>query len=602
TLPKPVSKSPPFWENIILLLKEQFTMKRTVFALGAALALFVFAFLAFSALRGIGQEEPGVIAENPTVEVPSETAEPTTVVIEPTEPVEVAELPALPSLSNATGLGGGFGGGGGGGVGATGETVVSDSAPASAPAPELGMRIFNPLSGTEFILNTTLPIEPTSAVVYQQPSSAVFTVDDVSRLAALFNMNGPVYTQSYNIEEDFDWIPPAVYQVFDGSRNLSVGNNYLFYYDESGNVYLGSGPKPMPFEQAAPIAEAFLQQSGLVDFQYRMVSQNGYDIEVHRLVDGREAIYPEIQLSVNDSGEVWSFSYNPLSGLSELADYPLRSAEDSWQYMLDNGVDFQSVFFNIYSNDVIAPVEPGVQVNPTYWQRTFEAGAEVTLYSYPTVYESVSGDVPPRILLDTFLVSGPTDELQAIADYAGKQIHVQGVAGEKNGNIQALELVSWEPVQKDFTFREGTMQITDGQAMLVTDDAEGFIIPDVPADLDTSKRMYVSGWIEENGRGETPTFNWQSMGIIDPPPDAGVVGEPEPLPIDVPINPFMISQVTISEVNLQYAVLSVWDETTQSASFFLQPVWQFKGTTDTNSTIEIYVQAIDSQYITQPAG
>ncbi|MFZ0547123.1 MAG: hypothetical protein WAM60_16880, partial [Candidatus Promineifilaceae bacterium] len=41
TLPKPVSKSPPFWENIILLLKEQFTMKRTVFALGAALALFV---------------------------------------------------------------------------------------------------------------------------------------------------------------------------------------------------------------------------------------------------------------------------------------------------------------------------------------------------------------------------------------------------------------------------------------------------------------------------------------------------------------------------------------------------------------------------------
>lgn len=580
--PEQAVKNPPFWENLILSIKETFTMKRTVFALGAVVALFVFAFMAWSFFQGIGPEEPGVIVENVTDTPPVETA----------EPVEVADLPTLPSLSNANGLGGGFGGGGGG------DGIDTESA---GIEPGLDMRIFNPLSGTQFILNATLPIEPISAVVYQQPESQLFSVEDVSRLAGVLGLNGPVYLEKYFIEEGSEWTPIPVYQVFDGAKNLAVGSNYLYYYDDAGSVFIGSGAEPMPYEQAAPIAEAFLQQTGLVDFEYRMLSSNGYDIEIRQIVDGREAIYPVMHMSVNDRGEVWSFSYNPLGQLAALGDYPLRSAETAWQHLLENGVDFQTVFFNTYPTEVPLP-EPGlIEEEYRYWQRTFEVGAEVTLYSYPMVFEAVNGDADPRIVLDTFLLNGPAGELEAIAEQVGKQILVRGIAGEMVGNRQSLQLVSWEPVQKDYTFREGNIQITDGQGVLATDDGESFIIPDLPENLFDGERIYVSGWIDEGERGQDSIFNWQGMGIVMPPTDA-IEGEPEPLPIDSElVNPFGIAEVTVDQVNLQYAVLSVWDETSQTATYYLQPVWQFKGLTDSGDIIEIYVQAVDAEYVTPPA-
>lgn len=589
--PEQSTASRPFWENIITTIKDGLTMKRTIYALGATVALVVIAFVAWTAFQGVQPDEPGAIVETGTETAPVETAETaeTAETVETAEPVEVADLPTLPSLNNASGLGGGFGGGGGEGIATEGATAE----------PGMGMTIFSPLSGTQFILNSTLPIEPTSAVVYQQPEGQLFTLEDVSRLADLFGLNGPVYLEQYYIEEGSDWTPSPVYQVFDGSKSLAVGSNYLHYYDDAATVFVGSGAEPMPFEQARPIAEAFLQQTGLADFDYRMLSQNGYDIEVRRIVDGREAIYPVISMSVNDRGEVWSFSYNPLGQLSALGEYPLRSAEAAWQYMQDNGVDFQSVFFMTYPAEIQEPVTVPVEEEYRYWQREFEPGAEVTLYSYPMVFEAVNGDAAPRILLDNFLLSGPADQLEAMAEYVGKQILVEGVAGEMVGHRQLLELVSWEPVEKEYTFREGVISIYEGEATLTTDDGESFIIPDIPKNLFDGERIYVSGWVEESVRGQDTIFNWQSMGIIAPPP-GGVEGEPEPLPVDGPINPFGIESVTIDQVNLQYAVLSVWDDETQTPTFFLQPVWQFKGQTDTGDVIEIYVQAVEQEYVAPP--
>lgn len=577
--PKQSPDNRPFWENIILLMKDKFTMKRTVFALGAIVALFVFAFMAWTAFQGSRPGEPGIIVES--------TPEPT--VVETAEPVEVAALPTLPSLSNASGLGGGFGGGGGG------------DGTAAAGGPELGMRIFNPLSGTQFILNTTLPIEPTNAVVYQQPAGPLFSVEDVPGLAAMFGLNGPIYTETYYIEEGSDWTPTPVYQVFDGSRSLAVGDNYLYYYDEAGTVYTGSSYVPMPYEQAVPIAEAFLQQTGLIDFEYRLVSQNGFDIAAHPIIDGREAIYPVFQLAVNDQGQIWSFSYNPINQLTALGNYPLRSAESAWQYMLDNGVDFQSVFFNTYPTEVVAPEPVDFEDGFQYWTRSYEPGEEVTLYAYPGVFTAVNGDAPPRILLNMFTLNGPADQLEAIAPYVGKQILVHGIAGEKFGYRQNLELVSWEPIEREYTFREGTVQISDGQKVLVTNEDETIIIQSAPADLNEGQRIYISGWIDEGQRGQADSFNWQDMGVIVDQPEI-FEGEPEPLPVDSGfMNPFGIQEVTIDEVNLQYAVLSVWDEMTQTSAFFMQPVWQFKGLTDSGDIIEIYVQAVATDYVSPPA-
>jgi hypothetical protein len=357
----------------------------------------------------------------------------------------------------------------------------------------------------------------------------------------------------------------------------------------------------MPFEQALPIAEAFLQQTGLADFEYRLISPNGFDIEVHRMVDGREAIFSEMLLAVNSDGEVWSFSYNPLSGLAALGDYPLRSAEAAWQYMLDNGVDFQTVFFNSYPAENPVEQPQPVEEDFRYWQRRFEPGAEVTLYSYPGVFTAVNGDAAPRITLDLFILNGETDQLEAIAGYVGKQILVQGIAGEVVGNRQVLELVSWEPIEKEFTFIEGVVALNDGQSTLTTDEGVTYIIPDAPENLFDGDRVYINGWVEEDGQEQENIFNWQGISVVfDPQID--VEGEPEPLPIDGElVNPFGIKEVIIDQVDLQYAVLSVWDEETQTSTFTLQPVWQYKGVTDSGDLIDIYVQAAAAEYVNSTA-
>jgi hypothetical protein len=425
---------------------------------------------------------------------------------------------------------------------------------------------------------------------------ARFTVEDVPRLAAVFGMNGPIYTETYFMEEGAEWTPIPVYMVFDGSRQLAVGDNYLYYYDEAGVVFVGSSAEPLPYEQSAPIADAFLQQTGLADFPYQMINTNGSDIQIRRLVDGRETIFPEIQISVNSRGEVWSFSYNPLGELTALGEYPLRSAEDAWQQVLDKGVDFQTVFFNVYPGaDFVLPEQP-TEDEYRYWQRTFEAGESVTLYSYPSVFTAVNNDAPPRIVLDMFILSAPADQLEAIAGYVGKQIYVEAIAGEIVGNRRILELVAWEPVEKEYTFREGIVQRSDNQTLLNVEGGETFIIPDAPDNLFDGEKIYVSGWIETAERGETPVFNWQGMGVIFDAP----VEEPAP-PVDGEVEFFGIRQATINEITLQYTVVTLFDEETGAVTLFLQPVWQFKGLTDTGEIIEIYVQAVDESFVAPPA-
>ena len=570
--------SPPsFWQNLSQNIKETFTMKRFVFAFGAVAALVVIAFFAWTAWRG-GQtggqaNEPDVIANVPTTvaETPA-PAEPTPAPAEPTINPEL--LPTLPSLAGASGLGGGFGGG------------ADDSSK---------MMATNPLSGTQYVLNTTLPIEPITAVVYDTANQTTYTLDDVARLAALFGLSGPIYTETYYQEPGNEWTLVPVYQIFDGARQLAVGSTYFSYMDNGGLV--NGSADPMPYAQAGPIAEAFLRERGLLEFPYQMVSPNGYDIEIRRLVDGRAAIFPEIQASASNSGVVWSVFSNPMSSLSPLGNYPLRTAAEAWQYMQERGVDFQSVFFNTYPGpDYVQPPMPVDAAEYRYWQRQLATGQTVTMYPYPMVFLPVNNDAPPRIVIDQYLLSGPAAELQAIAAYVGRQIRVTGVV---TGDVQqtavykVIELSSWEPLENpvEYTFREGVVSRSGDQVTLVVSEAESFILPDAPADLNDGERVYVSGWIDqENGA----VFNWQGMGIL-----AEEAAASEAMPVDGFV--FQgIGQVTIEQVELVYAVISVYDEATQTSRFLFSPAWRFQGTTDRQEMIDIYVQAVPDALIASP--
>ncbi|MCI0396869.1 MAG: hypothetical protein L0322_18280, partial [Chloroflexi bacterium] len=540
-------------------------MKRILFALGATLALFVIAYFAWSTWQSGPTVEPGVISNarptaGPTTEIPATTV--------PVATPDAATLPAVPSLAGASGLSGGVGGGG---EGTAGSTLV----------------FTNPLSGTQYTLNTTLPVEPASAVVYDASNPQRFTQKDAVRLAGLFGLTGPVYTEKFYQEPGSEWTPPIVYQLFDGSRQLAVGDMYFFYYDGAG---LPNGVvDPLPFAQSGPIAEAFLQERGLLDFPYQMLSQNGFDVEFRRVVDGRPAIFPEIQVSVNAAGIVWNVSSNPLRAQTALGNYPLRSAGEAWQLLQEQGADFQQVFFTTRPGpDFVLPEPPAGDDLYRYWQREYQDGQIVTLCSYPIAYLPVNGDAAPRIIVEQYLLAGPADQLQALSGYAGKQIYLTGTFRSTDAG-KVIELGNWEPMENvvEYTFREGTIARDASQTLLVVSESESYIIPDAPADLNHGEQVYVSGWIDAPAGSTTPSlFNWQGMGILVEEPE-----QPEILPVDSFI-PYQIGQVTIDQVDLVYAVIGTYDESTQTTQFILSPAWRFKGTTDTNELIDIYVQAI----------
>ena len=85
----------------------------------------------------------------------------------------------------------------------------------------------------------------------------------------------------------------------------------------------------MDFEQAAPLAEAFLRERGLLDFEYQIMPPqfNGNEVNFQRVIDGRSLNIAEYTVTVTEAGQILSVYYNPLTQLQTLGQYPLRSAE-----------------------------------------------------------------------------------------------------------------------------------------------------------------------------------------------------------------------------------------------------------------------------------
>jgi hypothetical protein len=512
----------------------------------------------------------------PSTQPTQPAVEPT---VEDTPVVEVenpADLPALPALSGASGLGGGFGGGGGD------DTLSVDE-----------MRLWmNPLADAELLLNVGFPTDPVTGQIYQTPAAEIFTQADAADLAALFGINSPVYIYSFELEEGSEFTVPSIYEMFDGTRQLSVGPTYFSYYDQNVGGVDGT-VNAMPFAQSGPIAEAFLQEKGLLDFPYQMFSYNGFDVEFRRLIDGRPVIFPEFQVSVNAEGNVWSLFNNPLQQLQVLGDYPLRSAEAAWQLVIEQGVDFSEVFFSSYPGpNYVMPAMPVDTNDYRYWQREYEDGQSVTMYPYPQAFVAVNGDAAPRITVERFLLSGPADQLTAIAEHTNSQIFLTGTIRNTAAG-QIIELESWNPVDPavEYTSREGTVVRNERRTELMVSETESYILPDAPADLLDGERIYVSGWLDGTA-GSEPTFNWQGMGILIEEPAGDIV---EIAPVDE--NPYQINQVAFDQIDLVYTAVPVYDDAAAQISYTLQLVWRFRGTADTDEIVEIYVQAVEGTYV-----
>lgn len=401
-----------------------------------------------------------------------------------TEQPAPADLPLLPRLDGSA-TAGGYGGGGGGGGDAVAPVAAEQAT--SYPGTEDGIMIdgkmgfapYSVFSGTQFILNATLPTEPTQATVQRAPEY-VLTADQANSLAAQFGFTGVVYQEilpaSFYTTADGQAADPATlprmpYYAFNGTAQLTITGYGVFYYDSGIKE---NYPSVVNYAQSAPVAEAWLRERGLLDsFPYVMEESYNGDVSFKRLVAGQPLNYPEIYVHLNDQYQIIYVNYSPIPGLQDLGNYPLISAQAAWDKVL-GGVDENQIPYEILpSAEQLQPVVDPYAGQYQYWQRTFEAGDAITSYSGVQAFQPNDGGIP-LVKTDRFIVSGAEEDLRGLAASAGRQIIIDGTIAADGTTLQ---LSSWRALEQDTyletLYLEGTVQVSDQPNTLLLTTIDG---------------------------------------------------------------------------------------------------------------------------------
>lgn len=572
-----------FWQDLTQMLKEGFTMKRT-YALGTLIALIVFVG-SYGLWRTLSPgSDPGQVAE--VAPIPADTLpdENNTVSGQP-----LAQLPRFQTQNPAGGMGGG------------------DASEAAAPMSVEGdfdMKMMDPFSGTTFILNGTLPSEPTSGLVHQRQPEVALDIATVRQIADQYGFTGPIYVETYSSDVPSDQ-PPPVYIVFDGPRNLRLDSWSINYTDEGAAARMNyDNPTLRP--ETVGIAEAFLTQHGQLNFPYVAEAQLGDSVLFYRLVDGRKVNEPEISVTVNQDNEVVYVFDNTSTDWAAVGSYPLITAEQAWQ-QVQAGVFENSIQYQMMPADLGEPLpieEPDFLADYKYWPRDFVPGSEVHLYEWPIVYQPVDGG-DPLVKVRTFTVIADAATLSALVDGRDSQLHLWGTLNE---NRTQLQLAGWEPLgEYNPIYQQGVVRRQDEQLLFYGQEGDIYILPNAPADIENGLEVNVFGYAARDTGLEYPVLDWESIDkyIEYPEPE---LSEESHTTDDMPIEPFVpfrYSEVQINGAELVYYLTYAFPEMQEgedpmwrpAPTIYLQPAWAFSGTADNGDEIKLFVQAVANEYL-----
>ncbi len=460
-----------------------------------------------------------------------------------------------------------------------------------------------PFVDTEFVLQTELPTEPAAANVWQSPSNVSLTVEQARQIAQQYGFSGELYLDYYSLNTPYlpegdagveMYQSPTVYYAFDDTRMLTIyGTDVNLSNYTTMNSY---GPMEyMPYEQALPIVETFLNEHGLLNFEY-VARKNywGQDVQIFRIVDGREVVNPDFTVTVTKDGVIAYLYQTRINDVSTATEYPLVTAAAAWE-LLQQGVDYSRIYYNIYPQlDEFGqplptqPVTTQMPTQPQYYPRQYQDGEAIELFPYLMGYLPAEGNGTPRIQGDQFRLLATDDVLQQLVGYIGQQIHVIGTIVQVAPNVNAIQITSWEPVTSypEIRYEAGTLNWDEtGQAVFTADAGLTWILPNAPTEIESGTRVFVNGWLPPGTATSAPqVFNWQTIEKMQ----TGIPG---------------VEQITITKVDLVYSMnygIPVLMDGQEQPTNLLQPAWRFTGTTNLGETIEIFVQAVDPSFISQP--
>ncbi len=597
------SEQSSFWRDFQQLFKGNLTMK-TTYALGAVLALIVFAALLVMG-RGLIDDNITPIAEVtpipvatvpsaieeidpiPTDTQPAEVTETETAVsptVEILPPDQLAQLPRFDGQAVSGGLGGG------GGI--SGEGALATS-----------MMYADPFSGTTFVLNTTLPLEPGSGQVQQRLPETAVDETAARQIADQYGFSGPLYIETYpsDVPTEGPFVPSVTYFTFDGLRTLRIDSGSVNYSDEAASEKIDF-ENMVALPNAAALAEAFLRERGQLDFPYEVEVQPTGEVFFYHLIDGTAVIEPEIILTLNSEGEV-AFSHDSVrAGWNAFGHYPLIPAEQAWQQVLagvaENGIIVQT--FTNKQNQPQPVAEPDFMADYQYWSREFTPNTEIHLYDWPQVFQPVGGGAPVLKVRNISIIADE-DTLNGLVGSRDNQLHLWGIL---NADQTELQLTGWEALSEyNPIFQQGSILRQDDQVIFQSNEGSSFILPDAPVDLPEGLAVNVFGHGVRDIGLAFPVLDWENI-------DKYIEYPEEPIPQEMPIEPFesfQYEQVQIDSVALAYVTTYLWPDeslvggdavvTKMSPTIFLQPAWAFKGTANNGDTITLFVQAVSPDYL-----
>ncbi|MDJ0757332.1 MAG: hypothetical protein QNJ45_27615 [Ardenticatenaceae bacterium] len=554
---------------------------------------------------GVSEETTDEVAEEPAEDENNDAAEESSEE-EAEEPVASADLPALPPLPPSQG--GGFGGGGGGLA-----TSESTSIPVEGGDFEgdMGFEPFNPFENTTFVLNATLPADFSTATVWQQP--AVYpSLDEAYALASELGFQAPLYQEALPPESrgQIEQLGEGVFRMpFYAIRNdewLTLMSGGAFY-ENRGMQDSFADEITLPFDQASSLAEQQIAAWGGLNFEYTITDQGFGNVMVQRLINGQPLDYPELYFQFDNQGQLIFASYNVLSDVAPLGDYPLISPETAWE-QIQGGVIENNVWVSYIfdpnmpvGEPAVMPVEPDVEYQ--FWQRTYEPGDDVRYVGYPQIYLAVQDDSLPLMLVDQYQVVGPAEQFFDLVSNRPFQILIDGTI---TADGRTIEMRSWESAEDlEPLFLEGTLIQEDMGMVLETFDGQTYMLLDVPEDVENGLEVYVFGWqATESELFSFPVLDWINIDKRIEFPEDEIIALPEPGVVDE-YDP-NIAEVQIEEVSLGYIYVAQWPQFEESDVYvqpeydmpevLLQPFWQFTGTNDKGERMTFSVPAVDSAY------
>ncbi len=565
---------------------NRFSMKRTLITLAGVTAVIVLAVVGWNLFRPANSNEPAVdiaaiTPETAVVEQPAEAIE----ALPPAEFTDetgaatsgIFEGGAANDAATSSMASIGRGGGGGYGYG-PGE---------------------GPFVDASITLNADLPTE-TEAAVYETTFVELPTIDQAAMrdFAEKMGVTGDIYFEWYDGmpvdgQDDGSGNIPYAYRIFNGKRQVTgYLSGELFY--ENAALYSQNLP-PLPYPERAAMAEQFLQERNLLDFNYEIHPGWGNEVQFLTLVDGR-AVNNWALLSVNvaGDGQIISVSKRPIGDLNLVQTESLRSAADAWQYLQDNLAD-GALLFNLIASDPAYFAPQPSNGEKTHWELEFAPGQEVTLNSWIQIFRPADGSITPLLLTDRgIILAADAGTLETIANEAafGNNVRLQGTLSGQVDNL-VLNVANWESVQGPIdVYLNGTTRLVNGIVSLELPGGFPIQLANPPADLPLDTQVSMSSWsVRVADDGVSAIADWVSIDLME-----GNYFEPE-RPVEDPF--FNISSVTINKVELAYNYVYPFESLNPQTGIpyiandnsHLVPFWRFTGETNKGDVVEFMIPA-----------